>query len=191
MNRRSNAWLPLGILVVLVATSAWLQEVVDGSAGGPHLHRQASADLIVAGFSLHQLDATGKPRYTLSAQRMEHYPDESAAFEQMQLTAFEPGEAPLHLSARHARRQGREDQVVLWDAVQGERAAGPGTPPLLLTTARLEVQPERRQGVAPGPVLLMQGQDRLEADTMSFDLKLSTVRFTRAKASFQPNRPAS
>ena len=186
MMRRSTAWLPRGILPVLAATSFWLNGVVEGSGVPGRTRSHHDADLIVTGFSVHQLDPAGHTRYTLAARQMLHFSDDDAtSYEGVALTAFEPGLPPLNINAEHAVRAARQDQVVFTGSVRAERAAAsPGEPPMVLTTSRLEVYPERRQGQAPSSLVVTHGADRLEADTMSFDFKLSTVRFTRAKASF-------
>ncbi len=186
--RRSNAWLPIGILAVLAATSFWLKSVVENTGGAGRDHGRHDPDLIVAGFSVHQLDTKGRPRYTLSARRMLHFPDDDgSSYEGVGLTAFAEGQPPIHVVADAAERAARDDRVVLTGKVRAEQAAATtGGTPLTLTTDRLDVYPDARQAVAPGPVVLTQGADRLEADTMSFDLKLSTVRFTRAKVSLPP-----
>ncbi len=186
MKRRSNAWLPLGILLVLAATSFWLDSVVESSGTPGRSRLQHDPDLMVKGFSVHQLDPGGRTRYTLSAQTMQHFADDdSSTYEGVTLAAFEPGQPDFHIRADHAVRAAREDQVTFTGGVRAERdGAGRDDPPMVLTTSLLEVYPDRRQGLAPQPLIVTHGADRLEADTMSFDYKLSTVRFTRAKASF-------
>jgi lipopolysaccharide export system protein LptC len=190
-RRSSNSWLPVGILTVLAATSFWLKEVVDGSAVGGRGRAQHRPDLIVAGFSVHQLGPDGRTRYTLSARNMMHYPDDdSSEFEGVSLAAYEPGLPPLQVMADQGTRQVNEERVLFTGRVRVVREAGrDGEPPMVMTTQRLEVFPDRKLSVAPGPVVLEHGADRLEADTMTFDNKLSIAEFTRAKASFPPDSP--
>jgi lipopolysaccharide export system protein LptC len=188
VNRRSNVWLPLGMLTVLAATSFWLQEVVDSSQMAGRSRLRHDPDLIVSGFALHQLDSDGHTRYTLAARRMTHFADDdSSNFDAVSLVAFEPGVPPLNVVADQGERRVRDERVLLTGHVRVERAAvDPKEPPLVLNTAVLEVYPERKLSVAPGPVVVEHGADRLEADTMVFDHKLSVAKFTRAKASFPP-----
>ena len=186
VNRRSNAWLPVGILTVLAATSFWLKEVVDGSAMGGRSRLRHDPDIIVSNFSVHQMDAEGHTRYTLSAHRMMHYADDdSSAFENVALTAFEAGNPPLQVNADRGERRLNEERVLFTGSVHVVRDSGsPDDPPLVMNTARLEVFPDRHLSVSPGPVVVEHGADRLEADTMQFDNKLSIAQFTRAKSSF-------
>ena len=186
--RRSNVWLPVGILAVLAAVSFWLKEVVDSAAVAGRSRMRHDPDLVVTGFSVHQLGADGHTRYTLASRRMVHYSDDdSSSFEGVALVAFEPGFPPLRVNADQGERRVNEERVVLTGRVHVVRSAPePGEPPLVLNTRRLEVFPDRKLSVSPGPVELEHGADRLEADTMVFDNKLSIAQFTRAKATFPP-----
>lgn len=188
MMRRSNAWLPVGILAILAITSLWLKEVVDSAAGSGRGRVRHDPDLIVDGFSIHQLDATGRTRYTLKAQVMSHFPDDdSAVFDKVSMMAFEPGQPPLKVAADEGERLVRQDLVKLRGHVRVDRLdSDPAQPPLVLLTNYLEVYLDRERGWAPGPVVLTHGLDRLEADTMTFDFKLSTAQFTRARTLFPP-----
>ncbi len=188
MRRVSTSWLPIGILAILAAISFWLKEVVDNSGGSARGRPQHHPDLIVGSFSVHQLGIDGHTRYTLSARTMTHFPDDdSSEFEGVRLAAFEPGLPTLQVTADQGRRLLNQERVIFTGNVHVVRQASvAGEPPLEMHTRVLEVYPDRKLSVAREPVLLEHGADRLQADTMVFDNKLSIAEFTRAKATFPP-----
>jgi lipopolysaccharide export system protein LptC len=191
MRRVSNSWLPVGILAILAATSWWLKEVVDNAGNGGRSRLTHHPDLIVSGFRVHQLGLDGRTRYTLSALNMTHFPDDgSSEFEGVSLAAFEPGQPSLAVSADRGRREVNQERVEFVGRVEVVRQASEaGDPPLVMHTRVLEVYPDRKLSVAREPVTLEHGADRLEADTMVFDNKLSIAEFTRAKVRFPPPAP--
>lgn len=188
MRRLSTPWLPIGILAILAAMSFWLKEVVDNAAiagRGRVLHHP---DLIVAGFSVHQLGVDGHTRYTLAARTMTHFPDDdSSQFEGVRLAAFEPGLPALQVKADQGLRRINQERVFFTGNVEVVRQPGkPDDFPLVMHTHSLEVYPDRKLSVAREPVELEHGADRLWADNMVFDNKLSIAEFSRAKAIFPP-----
>ena len=188
MRRVSTSWLPIGILAILAAISFWLKEVVDNAAVGGRGRLRHHPDLIVGGFSVHQLGIDGHTRYTLSARTMSHFPDDdSSEFEGVNLAAFEPGLPTLRVSADQGQRLLNQERVIFTGHVLVVRQASTaGEAPLVMHTQVLEVWPDRKLSIAREPVLLEHGADRLQADNMVFDNKLSIAEFTRAKATFPP-----
>lgn len=188
MRRVSTSWLPIGILAVLAAVTFWLKEVVDDAAPVTRAGVQHHPDLIVASFSAHQLGPDGHTRYTLEAKTMTHYPDDDASdFDGVHLTAYEPGQPALQVSADQGARRVDQERVTFTGNVEVRRqGVQPDDPPLVMHTRVLDVYPDRKLGVANEPVHLEHGADRLEADNMTFDNKLSIAEFTRAKATLPP-----
>jgi lipopolysaccharide export system protein LptC len=189
VRRASNSWLPAGILLILAGTSFWLKEVVDNSAisgRGKLLHRP---DLIVSKFSVHQLGIDGNTRYTLSANTMTHFADDdSSDFDKVHLASFQPGAPAMEVQSDFGRRLVNDERVYFTGHVVVTRQADkPDELPIVMHTRVLEVYPDRKLSVAREPVEMEHGADRLEADTMVFDNKLSIAEFKRAKVTLFPH----
>jgi lipopolysaccharide export system protein LptC len=186
LDRASNSWLPIGILLVLAATSFWLKGVVDGSQrSGVSLARH-DPDLIVYSFLAHQLGIKGQLRQTLGAKRMLHYPDDdSSVYEDVELKSFEEGQSPLIVRANHGERLPDSEKVIFTGhATLTKLGLTSNEPPFTLRSERIEIFPDQKLGSSPVPVTIDHGADHLEADTMTFDENLSVSKFSRARVFF-------
>jgi lipopolysaccharide export system protein LptC len=190
LDRVSNSWLPMGILLTLAATSFWLKGVVDGSQRSGITLARHDPDLIVYSFLAHQLGTNGELRQTLGAKRMQHYPDDdSSVYEDVELKSFEQGQPPLIIHADQGERLPDSEMVIFTGhAVLTRLGVGPNDPPYILKSERLEVFPNQKQGNSPVPVTIDHGADHLEADSMTFDENISTSEFSRARVLFAHRR---
>ncbi|HYT14801.1 MAG TPA: LPS export ABC transporter periplasmic protein LptC [Burkholderiales bacterium] len=79
MKTRAAHLLPLVLMLLLAAMTLWLQYAVQEGAGGEGGARRHDPDAIIENFTVNRMDASGKPRYTFSAPKMLHYPDDDLA----------------------------------------------------------------------------------------------------------------
>jgi LPS export ABC transporter protein LptC len=185
-ERVSNSWLPIGILLLLTATSFWLKGVVDGSQRSGITLARHDPDLVVYSFLAHQLGSNGQLRQTLGAKRMQHYPDDdSSVYEDVELKFFDQGQPPLTVHADQGERLPDSEIVIFTGhAVLTRLGMTQDDPPYVLKSERLEVFPNQKQGNSPGPVTIDHGADHLEADNMTFDENISLSEFSRARVLF-------
>ena len=115
MRRWSGALLPLSILLVLLALTAWLRyatEFPEERSDGKNRH---DPDYIVTQVSGRKLDATGKLLYTLVAEEIRHYPDDDTAdLLEPALVYLSPTRPPLSMRAVHGHANSGGQQVDLW-----------------------------------------------------------------------------
>lgn len=187
-ERTSNSWLPIGILVVLTATSFWLKGVVESTQHGSKNALRHDPDLIVYSFLAHQLGTNGKLRQTLGANKMLHYADDdSSVYENVVLSSFDEGQPPMNIRADQGERfKDSEEVLFTGHVVLTRQGSKPDDPPSILKTDRLQIFPNSKKGLTPGPVTIDHGPDHLEADNMTFDYTISKSEFNRAHVFFAP-----
>ncbi|HUL92732.1 MAG TPA: LPS export ABC transporter periplasmic protein LptC [Burkholderiales bacterium] len=78
MKTRVAPLLPLALMAFLGLLTLWLQYAVRQDAGGDTRYRTHEPDAIVDNFTVQDLDASGKLRYTFSAPKMQHFADDGS-----------------------------------------------------------------------------------------------------------------
>jgi len=66
------------MMVLLAALTLWLEYTVQDRPGGEPGPAKHEPDAIMENFTIQRLDESGKLRYTFSAPRMVHYPDDGS-----------------------------------------------------------------------------------------------------------------
>jgi lipopolysaccharide export system protein LptC len=78
MKTRVTPLLPLALMTFLGFLTLWLQYAVREGAGGEPRPAEHEPDAIVENFTVQNLDAYGKLRYTFSAPKMQHFADDGS-----------------------------------------------------------------------------------------------------------------
>lgn len=136
------------LLVLLGVTSAagwWLRDRIH-APGPDEADQQAKAapDYYMEHFTVHAMNPTGTPRYSLTAESMQHY----ASNDQSELTRphavfHRPDGPPYVLDSERGRVHGEGEQVDLLGQVDIDREAGTANRPLHVTTRDARVFPDR------------------------------------------------
>lgn len=101
-------------------------------------------DYIVDGVRAVTMDAAGRPERRLAAKQVRHFPDDGASeLDAPRLIAYsDDGTPPWEVEADTGWITADADELLLEHNVVLERAAGPDSPPVRLTTSELLVLPE-------------------------------------------------
>jgi lipopolysaccharide export system protein LptC len=190
MNRALNnleSFIPLLVVLMLALVSGWLWQVVernsiDALGLPPH-----EPDLILSHFSAQQFSPEGLLRYTITAERMVHYPDDDTAhFENVLLSSVQP-DSPLSTVRSHeAVRMAREDTVLFTGSVVATQAAQHDHPATVLKTEEMTVHPDRGEGETNQPVLIESGKNVLVSNGMVYNNNTRIGDFFRAKVTWYP-----
>ncbi len=166
------------VLAVLAAFTAFLAERAGIDEGaGPRPRQAGEPDYFVERFSLTRLDERGDPTFRMSAQRLEHFPnDDSSLITRPVLVSLDPGRPRVTLSAERARSQGGSDETLLEGAVVLTRAATAGSAPLRLSTDAVVLYTGREVARTDRPVRIEQGGSVLTGVGMEFDNPARTLR---------------
>jgi LPS export ABC transporter protein LptC len=120
---------------------------------------------------------------------MRHFGDNDVSeYDKVTLSSFEPKKPNLVVTADHAERLKNNETIFLSGHVGvTQESSARDLEPWIMSTERLEIYPNIKQGQSKEPVTVTHGKDRLEAVTMRFDYNLSTVKFERAHTLYAPH----
>jgi len=139
--------LPVVMMVLLGALTLWLEYAVQDRSGGEAGPAKHEPDAIIENFMIQRLDESGTLRYTFSAPRMVHFPDDGsgeALYPRIVQVADDGGNFTASANRGVVNRLGEE--VFLYGNVEVLREATPDTPEFRVSTEYLHVLAE--QGVS-------------------------------------------
>jgi lipopolysaccharide export system protein LptC len=183
---RTAPWLPLGLLVLLVALTVWLNQLVQSGGmrnGGAERH---DPDLIVENFTAHKLGPDGTVRYTLVARKMTHFPDDdSSLLEAVRFVSDDAGKQPLRATSERGQLIDGGDKVVMEGSVVIHAEATPAAPAWRLTTPRLTLLPDENVAMSDEGVRVESSEGSLTAASFVLDTGTRIVKMKQIKATFQ------
>ncbi len=144
MGDRLTAWVPLVLVGLLAALTLWLDRTVQSSARDVTGASRHDPDYIVDHLSVARMSEAGAAKYTLSAVKMVHYPDDDTTLlTTPRFVSYGSEQAPVVITASQAVISGRGDHVYFQDDVRVTRAAYGDQSELVMRTAFLHVIPDR------------------------------------------------
>jgi lipopolysaccharide export system protein LptC len=175
IKKWSSAVLPLSIMLVLVALSAWLRyatELPDATRDGRNRH---DPDAILNDVRGHRLDAAGVLLYTIEAVEVRHYPDdETSEFTQPRLAFVSPAKPTVTIRADEGRATAKATKVDLGGRVEIRRAASSRQAALLAEMPELTVLTDEKRAFTSSKVLITQGPSWVQGVGMRVDHALQT-----------------
>lgn len=189
MKPVANFGLPLGILLLLAGLTFWLMRAVEVKQPEPDKTRH-DPDMIVENFTARQLGLDGGERYTLTAQKMLHFPDDdSTEMDRVKFTAKEKNDAPLLVTSNRAKLTGKGDEIFFLDRVQLERDPFQGVQRLIGETTYFHVIPDLGTGDTDRAIFLKEGDNTMTAQGMQINNKTRVATLSKAKASYYVPKP--
>ena len=169
---RASGLFPLLLMLALAAASLWLDRAVRGPEYDRSGKSRHDPDFVAENFGIVKMNAAGKPEYTLSAERMLHYPDDGSTSivlpRMVQRHATAPPvviRADRGLVSRNGEEASFEGKVVV------VREAGKGQKELRVETEYLQVLPDRDLARTDKPVVITEGRSRLVGTGMELNNK--------------------
>ena len=170
--QRLREWSPLLLLLLLLAATYWLNQLVQPLPPKPDNGKRHDPDFIISKFSTTTLNEQGVPRFLMSAQKMVHYADDdSTHLDDPQLGSFHADRPPVYISARQGDVSSKGDEIFLRDGVKLVRAASATQSEMTFTTAYLHVIPDRDTADTDSPVTMTDARSIVHAVGMQFDNK--------------------
>ncbi len=189
MKPVANVWLPLGILLLLAGLTFWLMRAVEVKQPEPDQQRH-DPDMIVENFTARQLGLDGGERYTITARKMLHFPDDdSTQLERAQFSAKEKNAAPLLVTSERAKLTGKADEIFFLDRVQLVREPFQGYQRLVADTTYFHVIPDLGIGKTDRPISLREGDNMMNAEGMEINNKTRVATLSRVKAIYHAPTP--
>jgi len=169
---RASTLFPLLLLLALAAASLWLERAVQAPERDQSGKLRHDPDFIAEDFGITKMDAAGKPEYILSAERMQHYPDdESTSVVAPRLVQRHDNANPVVIRADRALIAKKGDEASFYGSVVVVREAGRGQSELRVQTEYLQVIPDRDLARTDKPVIITEGRSRLSGVGMEFNNK--------------------
>ena len=143
-GRLTNA-VPLLLVGMLAGITFWLDRMVQTSRSGPWTVTRHDPDYVVDKLSGVRMSGNGAASYTLSAEKMTHYPDDdSTLLTAPRLVSFGgSAQVALTVTASEAVISSNGDHVYFQDDVRVTRAGHAGASELVMRTTFLHVVPDQ------------------------------------------------
>jgi len=177
---------PLLLAGLLAGMTYWL-DLASRAPAAIHGGSPDDPDYIIENFETRRYGPDGKLQHTLRAAELRHYPhgDRSVIIAPDLVYHRLP---PTRIAAREARMDGKGERIELIGDVRIVRAATRDKPATVLTTQRLDVWPDEEVASNGEPVLIVQGQSRIDGSGLHADNKTAIyVLEGRVHGIFQPS----
>jgi lipopolysaccharide export system protein LptC len=163
-------------LLLLLLAAYWLNLQVQPLPSKPDNSKRHDPDLIVSNFSATTLNERGAPRFLMSAQKLEHYPDDdSTHLDEPRLSSLYADRPPVYTSAKRGEISSKGNDIFLRDDVKIVRVPNAMQTELTFTTTYLHVLPDLDLAETDRPITIMDAHTILHAVGMRFDNKASVV----------------
>ena len=169
-RNRASSLFPLLLTLALAAASLWLERAVQAPEYDKSGKTRHDPDFIAEDFGITKMDAAGKPEYILSAERMQHYPDdESTSVVAPRLVQRHDNANPVVIRADRGLIAKSGEEASFYGSVVVVREAGRGQSELRVQTEYLQVIPDRDLARTDKPVIITEGRSRLSGVGMEFN----------------------
>ncbi len=170
------SWLPLMLVALLAALTTWLGRLAELPVQTRPASVSQEPDYVVERFQATAYDPQGHPRYRLAAESMQHHANETGTrLERPAFTYDHPDQPPLHARAERGTVSADGEHIQLRDAVRVEQVGQAARPPIVLSTARLDIRPEARTLATDAPVRIEQGASHTIAGGLRADASLGIL----------------
>ncbi len=190
MNTRSIPFLPLSVLVLLVALTFWLSRFVqqdDARADGLQRH---DPDLIIENFAAQKLGEGGDVEYAVNAARMLHFrDDDSSMLENIVFIAIQPNHPKLTATAPRGqlfKHPDGDDEVMMDGGVRIETEADNRYPPIKLVTPKLTIIPDQNIARSVDGVVMESPAGALNAKTFLLNTLTRRIVFEIVDLNYAP-----
>jgi lipopolysaccharide export system protein LptC len=159
---RLQYFIILAVVLLLVAYGNWLKTTFQSTTiSGPEEVRH-DPDFFVEEVTSTMMDASGKPRYRLIAERINHYPDDkSISLQAPQVEYFRPHLPSWTAESDAGRVYDKGRQVYLDGQVTMHRPAEDNQPATRLFTQDLLILPEDDYAETAAAVKITSGESEL------------------------------
>ena len=153
MSDRLGAWFPLLLLAAIAALTFWLDRVVQPQPVARDRPLRHDPDYIIDGLSAVSMDAKGRTKHTLFAQKMTHYPDDDTTLlVSPKFVTNTEAYSTVTVTARDAVVSADGENIYFNNDVRVVRAPYAGQSELVLETNYLHLIPDDNIATTDQPV---------------------------------------
>ena len=143
MTDRFTATAPLILVTLLAGLTFWLERVVHTAPRAATSVTRHDPDYIVERLSAVAMNEKGAASYTLSAEKMMHYPDDDTTIlASPKFVSYGTAKSPVTITASEAVVSGNGQHVYFQDDVRVTRAAYANYSELVVRTDFMHVIPD-------------------------------------------------
>lgn len=185
MTSRARHFLPLLLLMLLAAATFWLAQTVTGPPGKGDGAKRHDPDMFVENFTAKQFGVDGSVRYTLTAKKMIHYPDDDTShLTAVRFNATETGAPPFSATSDTALLTEKGNEIFLRGNVVMVREAAPASSKVTVRTTYLHLIPDDGIAKTDQPVEIQDATTIIHAASLLVNNKIDTITMTRVRASY-------
>jgi lipopolysaccharide export system protein LptC len=174
---RLQNWLPLLMLLLLLAATYWLNQQVKPLSPVEDPHKRHDVDYVVDNITTTALNQQGLPRYTISAASMWHFPDDDTTFLKLpRMSNLSANRPPTNFSSDTAKLTHNGDEVFMYDDVVVVRPADANKSETTFRTDYLHVVPEQDRADTDHPVLMTDAFNTIHGIGMELDNRSQTAK---------------
>ena len=171
LRERLPVMASMGMLTILAGMTGFLaQKAAREDRPVTQASHPERPDWFIEGFNLIRLGLTEKITWQITAQRLQHRPqDDAVELVQPVLVRLEPGRPTLVIRAQEAKTLEMGDLTHLRGQVVLTRAADRDGPALKIETEQLDILANQDLARAEGPVRIERGGSNLTGIGLEFD----------------------
>ena len=170
MMQRLSAWFPVVLLAIVAAMTVWLDRQVQPPERARDAKARHDPDFIVDNFSATRIGPDGIPRYTVSARRMTHYPDDDTThLDAPKFVNFGQPGAALTVTSISAMLSSNGENAYFTDDVRLVRPAYAGGSELTVQTTSLHIIPDAHLAKTADPVRISDANTLITSVGLEFN----------------------
>ncbi len=170
MLHRITAWFPVVLLAAVAAMTVWLDQQLQVTERARNGKARHDPDYVVENLAATRFGVDGLPRYSLSARRMMHYPDDDTTdLEAPTLVNFGGAGATVTVTSKTAKVSSNGEQIYLTDDVRLVRAAYGKNSEMTMQTSYLHVIPDADLAKTDKPVRISDAHTLITAVGLEFN----------------------
>lgn len=172
MRPRASTLFPVILVAALAGLTFWLERLVQGPEGPSPRRAPGVPDFVVEKLKATTMNAAGVAEYSLSAERMTHFPgSDTTEVETPRLVQWSEDAPPVRVAADRGTVTGDGSALHLRGNVVITREAAGKRSELRVKTEYLEVVPDAETARTPEHVEITYDGSRLEGVGMEFNQK--------------------
>jgi lipopolysaccharide export system protein LptC len=189
-GRRLTTLAPLVLAGMLAGLTFWLDRFVQGPAQdlvGPSRH---DPDYIVEKLSSVRMGAAGAARYTLSALKLVHYPDDdSTLLTAPKFVSYGSPDATVTVTANQGVVSTKGDHVYFQDDVRVTRTARESSSELVMRTSFLHVVPDRHIALTDRTVTVSDEANTVTAEGLEMNNETRVIKLlSKVRGTYEPGK---
>lgn len=189
--QRATAWFPIVLLAAFAALTFWLDRQLQPAEQFGDGKTRHDPDYIVEHLLATRIGAEGIPRYTLSANRMLHYPDDdTTVLETPKLVNFANASATVTVTSKNATLSSDGKNVYLTDDVHLVRSAYADNNELTVRTSYLHIIPDADLAITDKPVEISDMNTLITSVGLEFNNQTRILKLlSNVRSSYEKSKP--